>query len=506
MPQVEQQISKVPMILQKMPFWDRTVGNLLHVSEGKNGLSWMSFLRDTSVAWLPKLVVSRSIIEISESTFLEFLESGVVYFSVPLAAKGMHNFFLKQAQREYNKPLNPEWISLSVGELSKKAAEGGDKVLKEQLPRILSVKAATILGPMVAVGLGCEYLINYSRNLMTATVFHKDKFSDVVNLSKGEMKSGEESEVVKKSTQRVLATLGIMGGTLISSMMLARYGHKTPTIKLDGMKKALKGTFLSKWADRQPGTLFESTVKHFDYDAKKGGFSLASNQLRWYMAASIPAYADAARDKLEQVESVSRLAVIMGYLAFGQQALEKGMKKIMKSYRPDLYQAMMAPTGPNGEPGVMRLTDVVDKALSKSPLNGQTVAVKSGDELLNKAHELTSQLAKQDLTLRKAITAKNVLFGVPMLVGILGTGVGISLLNQFWTKYRFQQAQQGLALPPEENRLNDEQKQQLAAMQPVVSPYARPFPQVQSLPFRNPAMTASGFGGYNPVNRYSLPL
>lgn len=506
MPQIEQQISKVPMILQKMPFWDRTVGNLLHVSEGQNGLSWMSFLRDTSVAWLPKLVVSRSLIEISESTFLEFLESGVVYFSVPLAAKGMHGFFLRQAERTYNKPLNAEWLSKPVSELSKMAAEGGNKVLKEQLPHLISVKAATILGPMIAVGLGGEYLINYSRNLVTAKVFHKDKFSDIVNLSKGEMKSGEESEVVKKSAHRALTTLGVMGGTLLASVGLARFGHKLPTVRLEGLKKTLKGTFLSKWADRQPNTLFEGVVRHFDYDARKGGFSLASNQLRWYMAASVPAYADAARDKLERVESVSRLGMIMGYLAFGQQALEKGMLKIMKTYRKDLYDAMMAP-GPDGKPGVMRLTDVVDRALKGAAQDAHPITVKSDGALLDKAHELTVKLAKEDATLQKAVVAKNVLFGVPMVVGIFGTGIGVSLLNQFWTKYRFQKAQEGLVRPPEERLLNDEQKRQLdlARLRPQAAMPFAPAPLYGS-PFRNPAVTTSGFGGYNAGNRYSLPL
>lgn len=509
MSQVEQQIAKVPMVLQKMSFWERNVGKLLNVSEGQNGLSWMSFLRDTMVGWFPKVAVSRSIIEISESTFLEILESIVIYFSVPFAARGMNNFYRKQAEIGYNKPLNREWISKSVGELAKMATKGGDKALKEQLPRILSVKAATILGPMVAVGLGCEYLISYSRNLMTAKVFHKDKFSDVVNLSKGEMKSGEESEVVKKSTQRVLATLGIMGGTFLSSVALARFGHKAPALKLDGMKKALKGTILSKWANRQPDTLFAATVKHFDYDTRKGGFSLSSNQLRWYMATSIPAYADAARDKLEQVESVSRLGVIMGYLAFGQQALEKGMLSIMKNRRSDLYNAMIK-TDADGRPTVMRLTEVVDRALKRAGKDAHSINVKPDGELLEKAYELTGKLVKEDPELRNAVLGKNVLFGVPMLVGILGTGVGVTLLNQFWTKYRFKQAEQGLATPPVDNRLNESQNQQLG-IRPFVQPVLQTPIQVtngwaQAVPFRNNPLGANGFGGYNPVSRYVLPL
>lgn len=521
MSQVEKPIvAQSQKILQKMPFWERRVGSLLQVSEGENGLSWMSCLRDTAVAWLPKIVVSRSLIEISESTFIEFLESAVVYFSVPVAAKGMHRWFRGFAQKGFNDgTLDKKWLGKTVEELSQEV-KGGNKALQKQLPHLLSIKAATILGPMVAAGLGCEYLINYSKNLLTAKVFKKDKFSDVVNLSGGHMKSGEKSEVVNKSLKRVLTTLGLMGGTMVSSVALARFGHKLPTVKLDGLKKALKNTPLSKWANSLPDTGFEAMVGHFDYDTKKGGFSLAGNQLRWYMLASVPAYADAARDKLEQVESVSRLGMIMGYLAFGQQALEKGMLKLIKTYRGDLYDAMMTPADKNGKREVMKLDEVMERALqnANTKLKGRDITSKTVGDCLNKSDEVVQAILKEDTQLKQAVTAKNVLFGVPMVVGILGTGVGLTLLNQFWTKYRFEKAQQGLALPPEEDRLNQTQKQQLGQVNPIgqavlsqpsrsAQPLQRPFSSTVSSysPFGRPATPVGGFSGYPAFNRYPSP-
>ncbi|WP_303674958.1 hypothetical protein [Vampirovibrio chlorellavorus] len=448
MPPVETQIAKVPLVLQKMPFWEKSVGNLLHLSEGQNGLSWMSFIRDTSVAWLPKLVVSRSLIEISESTFLEFLESGVVYFSVPVAAQGMHKFFRRQAEKSLNQNLSKEYLGHSVAKLTELAEKAGHEGLKKELPHLVAVKAATILGPMVAVGLGCEYLINYSKNLMTAHFFKKDKFSDIVNLSKGEMKTGEESQVVKKSLHRTLATLGLMGGTLLGSVALAKFGHRLPQKPLAALKQRLLSSprfgKLGRWVPENPvGAL----VDHLDYDAKKGGFSISGKQLRWYMAASIPAYADAARDKLERVEAVSRLGVIMGYLAFGQQALERGMLAVIKKFRRELYDAMVAPVGPSGKKQVMRLQDVVERAFSKANAaqGNQVVVVDKVEGLLSKADEAAAKIAA-DAQLKKAVLGKNVLFGVPMVVGILGTGVGVTLLNQFWTKYRFDKAQQPMPL------------------------------------------------------------
>lgn len=504
MPQIPKQMSdRVPKILQKMPFWERTVGNLLHVSEGQNGLSWMSFLRDTSVAWLPKIVVSRSLIEISESTFLEFLESGVVYFSVPVAAQAMHTLFRRKAEKSLNGTLCKEFLGTPASQLVQRASKPGEEILRKQLPHILSVKAATILGPMVAVGLGCEYLINYSKNLLTAKIFKKDKFSDIVNLSKGQMKSGEESQVVEKSLRRALTTLGLMGGTLLGSLALARYGHKLPQTPLKGLKDALIKKNWKKLGEWLPENPVASLVNHFDYDATKGGFSISGHQLRWYMLASVPAYADAARDKLERVESVSRLGVIMGYLAFGQQLLEKGMLGIIKKCRPDLYTSMIDNVGPGGKPQVLRLTDVVDKAFDRANLaqGGRSLQANNVDDLLLKTDKAVRAIAS-DQKLKEAVAGKNVLFGVPLAVGVLGTGVGITLLNQFWTQYRFNKAQQGLALPPEPKKLSEEQKLALAqsrAEQAILLSRYDHFP-ASPLPFQNPALTVSGFGGY-PASR-----
>jgi hypothetical protein len=504
MSQLDKQLSaRVPLILQKMPFWERTVGNLLHVSEGQNGLSWMSFLRDTSVAWLPKIVVSRSLIEISESTFLEFLESGVIYFSVPVAANAMHHFFRRQAEETFNGKLTRKYLAVPATELRALAAKPGEAALRKELPHILAVKTASILGPMVAVGLGGEYLINYGKNLLTAKVFKKDKFSDIVNLSKGQMKSGEESEVVTKSIRRVLATLGLMGGTMLASLAIARYGHKLPQAPLKGVKEALIKNNWKKLGHKLPENPFAVLVKHFDYDATKGGFSLSANQLRWFMLGSVPAYADAARDKLEKVESVSRLAVVMGYLAFGQQALEKGMLRVIKKCRPDLYTAMIADVGPGGKMQVMRLTDVVDKAFNKVNLSqhGRAIQVSQLDGLFEKADEAALKVAS-DMDLRRAVTGKNVLFGVPMVVGVLGTGVGITLLNQFWTKYRFKKAQQPVSMGSFPGPVSQQPSPAVLNAYPMepFSAYgsSQPAAPVYSSPFQNPAMAVYKFAGYRP--------
>jgi hypothetical protein len=500
MSQVEKQLSaRVPQILQKMPFWERTVGNLLHISEGQNGLSWMSFLRDTSVAWLPKVMVSRSLIEISESTFLEFLESGVIYFSVPVAAKAMHHFFRRQAEETFNGKLTRKYLAIPADKLRQLATQPGEVALRKELPHILAVKGASILGPMVAVGLGCEYLINYSKNLMTAKVFKKDKYSDIVNLSKGQMNSGEESQVVTKSLRRALGTLGLMGGTFLGALAMARHGHKLPQSPLKGVKEALIKNNWKQLGHKLPENPFAALVKHFDYDTTKGGFSISANQLRWFMLASVPAYADAARDKLERVESVSRLGVVMGYLAFGQQALEKGMLGIIKKFRPDLYNAMVASVGPGGKMQVMRLTDVVDKTFNKlkQSQSGGSIQVNQLDNLFEKADEAALKVAS-DLDLKRAVTGKNVLFGVPMVAGVLGTGIGITLLNQFWTKYRFNKAQEALPLippfqqhpPPSRNTPPKE----------TYNPYEsnRPAVPVESSPFQNSARGVRQFAGYRP--------
>lgn len=342
----------------------KLLGNALRIQEGDHGFSVVTFIQNNLVALLPKWVVSRSPIETTEFSFLEIAESSLLYFALPFFGnKLVQPFFTKIAQKEF-----------------KNAAE--EAAVKT------GIRAATIMSTVGVTLVGGEFITHYVKNLITAKVFKKDRFSDVVNLSHGQIKSTEHSDVVEKCEKRIKQCLAGCAGIIGASLLLA----KNPT-KLGLITKASEGL-----------------VKHLNFaEGKNGKLCLGKNQMRLYMALAVFAYMDSARDKLEKVETASRLAVILPYLAVGQQLLEKGMLKFLPDY----------------------LSPILNKS-------GKKVNVKSLSDLakLAKSNAKTSEEAAT--VFADSLKRKAVYTGVPLAVGIFGTGIGVGLLNRFWTKYRYQ--------------------------------------------------------------------
>lgn len=368
------------------------VGKMVAMREGTQGLSHTTFLQDTAVGLLPKSAVSRSKTELAETTFLELLESGLVYYIMPLAGSGLFKRLFHKAAGSGKAGFSH--LNVPV-----------DRIPKAELARVLPVRAGIILSTLGAALFGGEYVINYGKNLMTTSVFKQDRFSDVVNLSEGTVTETGNSPVARKAKERIgqalLATAGILGGSLV----LARFGGRIP--KLQGPLRKL--------------------VKTFDFNIDgKGGYHLGRNQLLAFMGLSVPAYLDAARDGLERMEVASRLALILPYLAFGQGFLEKGLSKLMGRKFPEIV---------NETGGIKSLKDLMAEAAERAAQK-----VGNGNE---------SALLKQTvLEMRRPLLGKNLLFGIPLAVGILGTGLGVSLMNRCWTAYRFKkQSRVSVSLP-----------------------------------------------------------
>ncbi len=395
----------------------RVLAQAAKVSEGGQVSPHLKAFQDTAVAWVPKTFVSRSKSELSELTFLEFLESLLVYYSAPLAGSYVFKPLLR---RVAGKGLDSSWLGKALPEIP-----------ASQLKRVLPVKAAMILASVGMTLLAGEYVIIYAKNLLTARVFKKDRFSDVVGLSGGQMKSEADSETVQKARRRIKQCLMLSLGVLGASLGLARFGG--------GVK------FLQK--------PLEKLVRHFDFALdSKGRYQLGRNQMLALMGLAVPAYLDAARDNLERVETVSRLALVLPYLAFGQEFLQKRLQGPLGRKFPE----MLASDG-----SVKTMETLAADALAAAR-----------QKLLGGSTEQLTKLAAEEL--RRPLRGKNLLFGIPLLVGVLGTGVGVGLLNRFWTAHRYKREQ---------------------AMQPASTQTA---PSLLGNPFNSPLNTqrSAGFDAY----------
>jgi hypothetical protein len=405
-------------ILENASKSQQLLGKAMRVQEGDGGLSKVTFIQNNLVALLPKWLVSRSMLESGEFSFLEGAESSLLYFVLPLLG---------------NKAFQPLFKSIA-----KKDANH------------VGVKAATILSTFGVTLLGGEFMTHYVKNLITAKVFKKDRFSDVVNLSQGTMKSNEPSHVVKKCENRIKQCLLGCAGILGVSAILAKGSGKD---KQDVISKSAR--FLVERLDFVRG--------------KNGKLCLSPRQMRLYMALSIYAYLDSARDKLERVETASRLAVILPYLAFGQGLLVKGMLKNFPKY----------------------FESIVKDPTVKDPAKRE---IKGIHELAEKAWtDANRDATKARQLFADPLKRKAVLTGVPLAFGVFGTGIGVGLLNRFWTQYRY--------------------KEQVAEQQ-MAQAANRPIPA--STPTTEPVLPAvspAGFSAYShsppmmsPVAQYPSPF
>jgi hypothetical protein len=425
----------ISRILREMPLRQRVLGQVVQMREGVQGLSHLKFFQDTLVALLPKALVSRSKVEFSESMFLELLESFIIYYSMPLVGgKLMKPLFQKLLTVGASEPLKAPLLTRSIRGLP-------SDLPQTQLRRLLSGKAAIILSTLGLTVAGGEYVVNYAKNILTARFFKKDRFSDVVNLSQGTIRSNQPGQVEGKATQRIQQCLMVCAGIMGGALLLGRFGHKLPLEKIKG------------------------AIQKFDFNySPKGKMGLSFSQMLLYMGLSVPAYLDAARDSLEQVEVASRLALVLPYLAFGHEALEKALKKCVAKKDPALLN----------EQGQVKTLDTIAKT-----------AMAEAKQALGSNAKPAQLLKAAAQKMEKPLSAKNMLFGVPLAVGVLVTGLGVGLLSRFWTAYRFQKAVAetsgtlpGSLPPPAPSRFNSPTN----VLQPKVAPNDASFRSSQPLP------------------------
>jgi hypothetical protein len=381
------------------------LAGMTHLTEeAGQGLSHRKFLQDTLSVWAPKTLFTRSLAEFTEMSFLEFVESAFFYYSPSALSR---NLFQHAFTKASGKSFSPALIAKTHKEL---VAHHADK-----LTHVLPVKAAVILGSVGTAGIFGEYSLNFVKNLLTETVFKKNKFSDVVGLSNGEKKGGrfDLSPQGKKAVRRIGQSLTVLGGVLAGSAALARWGGNS--------KLALKAS--------------EQLVKHFDFNfsevlTKKGlqytNFGLSTNQLRCIIALGVVSYLDAARDALEKVEIACRLAVVAPWLAFGDDTAKKLFAQRSQRLAPGIYKAFVNPDTGKTETVLKTLTELEKEAFTHAQKAlGHTA---TPEAILAKANETFKPLYAQRLSAS----------WTPFAIGSLGVSGTVALMNRVFTRVRYE--------------------------------------------------------------------
>ncbi len=386
-----------PLLSQASPVQRVLSLGVNKLESGESGFAHTKFLQDTLSVWGTRMVASRSGPENLEITFLEFLESGLVYYGIGfLGTQVFQKAFRKMAA---GKRLEPDVLKLSLKEI----AEKSPNLIRKALP----IRLATIIATLGMTCIAGEYSLLFIKNLLTAKVFNKESFSDVVALSDNPMDDIEQSETVQKAHRRIAQCLGITTGLVLLATGVARFGGGFRSIKM-----------LQKLAEKM------------DFNFKNGKMSLSRSQFLTFMAVSIVAYLDSSRDDLERKEVATRLAIVMSYLAYGEEMIKGTLIKAFGQRFPELLKA-----DEKGQKVPKNLEELGQEALAYAKSKLQKVL--PVEQITEK--RIQDEAAKH---LKPLLKGKNALFLIPHAIGILGVGLGTALLNRYWTEIRYKADQQ----------------------------------------------------------------
>lgn len=382
--------------------------------KSQENLSTTRFIQGTLTNWLPKAVLSRSIADFSEFTFLEFLESGIFYFAAP--AFGEHFFrngLFKAIQPKHLKETVSKNLSKSVEEIKK------SELSEEVKNRLTTTKAGVILGCITVPAM--EYALGFAKNLFTLKVFKISDFNNVANLNKDKQENLEQQKRVESHSKSVLLKTGLLSAAGIGSgLLLASKGHNSSAARKFSHILLEPGIYISKGLhklgihSKNTDNFLKEYLK-LDFDNNNGKLALSKGQLALTCITGLFGYSAAAKDrgKLDVYEVWTRVPLVVLYTIFGSSILDSGFKKILanKGKFPELIKK-----DENGN-------------IAKIPTRKELPAIA---EKLAKINKTTP-----DKELETLIKQKSIITGVPYLFSLLAMGFTLSAVSRIWTQYRY---------------------------------------------------------------------
>lgn len=408
--------------------------------KSQENLSSTRFIQGTLTNWFPKAVLSRSFIDFSEFTFLEFIESGIFYFAAPLLGEHLfrHKLF-KSVQPKNLKESVVKNLPKSLSEI--KSSEALNSISKNHLK---TTKAGIVLACITVPAL--EYALGFAKNLFTLKVFKVSDFNNVANLNKQKSEDTAQQNRVEthsKSVLKKMAALSVAG--ISSGLLLARFGHKSSALMKFSEALLEPGEQISKLLHKA-GLKSEKTdnfLKDYlklDFVNNNGKLALSKGQLAVTCITGLFGYSSAAKDrgKLDFYEVWTRVPLVVLYTIFGSSILDAGFKKILadKGKFPELIKRNAKGVIEN----VPTRKDLPAIAEKLSKLNNTPVNVE----------------------LEKLIKQKAVITGVPYLFSLITMGFVLSGVSRIWTKYRYDHQQK-----PEDIQSQEQNSQNFVKISPV---------------------------------------
>lgn len=402
-------------MIPKVNGFTTTTKNLDKFLKSQENLSHTRFIQGTLTNWFPKAVLSRSVIDFSEFTFLEFLESGIFYFGAPFFGEhAFRNGLYKKVQPQKLQKIITENIPKNLEEIKK------SKLSQDVKNRLITTKGGIILGCVTIPAM--EYALGFAKNLFTLKVFKVSDFNNVANLNKEKTENTAQQKRVETHAKSVLLKTALLSaGGIGAGLLLASKGHNSTTARKFSEVLLEPGEHISKVLhikSKKTNKFLKEYLK-LDFENNNGKLALSKGQLAVTCITGLFGYSSASKDrgKLDFYETWTRVPLVVLYTIFGSSILDAGFKKILanKGKFPELIK--------RGKDGIIQ-------------------SIPTRKELPQIAEKLAKQNnSTKDAELAKLIKQKSIITGVPFLFSLVAMGFTLSAISRIWTKYRYDHQQ-----------------------------------------------------------------
>lgn len=440
-------------LIKTLPKKFKPVASYIKLHEAEGSLAHIRFAQDTIVNWVPKAIMSRSLTDFADMSFLEHAENLLVYYGGKLLGEGLF-------RKPYAKKLG-EKLEQKVPIRAEKILSD-NKISADDKKKLMPVKAAIAISAL-AIPLA-EYSLNYIKNIMTLKFFKQADFNNIANLNKDKREDiAKQKQVRESSKKHIMLAAGLFIGCLGSSALLLRKGRDSKflqsiseTILAPG-NKIFKPKSNDKKAIAKAAEKAKTFNKYFsiDFDSvdvkdkfgnlvkdkfgnTKKKLALSTGQLMACVLIGFAGYMGAAKDRGKQnmLEVLFRYPIVTFYVITGADLFIAGFKKLL------------------GKTG--KCKELLEAEAANKKINEQKIA--TGDENLIE-HEmprlkdlpkLAEKLAakkgiKNEVEFKKAVEAefeklfkqKATIIGVPTLFSLIVMGFFVAGYSRLFTQYRY---------------------------------------------------------------------
>lgn len=383
----------------------------------RENLSTSRFCQDVTTNWIPKVVFTRSLADFSEMTFLEYTESALFYFAPMLLCKSLGNAFTKFTPKSERNVVKSAILKPTDELLNLKKIEK-NKAIKRAIP----IKAAIVLSCFSIPA--AEYALSFAKNLLTLKVFKKSDFNNIANLNQKSRQTEDKTQQnrVKRSSEKHIKNATVFSAiSVLLGTGLALFGHKSETLQKISKTILRPGNLIFKGfsklglkSDKVKKGL--NTYINFDCDIKNNKPTLSKGQLVASTLIGFCGYNSAGKDrgKLDQMEVLTRVPVVVLYTIFGSDAFDWAYKHILlkrKKY-PDLIKQKQN-----------------SKAIEKIPERSQLESL--AKDISHKKH------TPVDKEFKRLIKEKALISAIPYGFSLVFMGFLLAGISRVWTQYRY---------------------------------------------------------------------